>query len=126
MADYKSAVSAFERGLRHDPNNPALKSGLRDAKARVTDDELPAATTSRSAPGAEAGAGAGAGLGGMADMLKNLGGGGGGMPDIASLMNNPQLMAMAQQMAANGGLDSLMRNPSVADMVCGNMHRKST
>jgi small glutamine-rich tetratricopeptide repeat-containing protein alpha len=39
------------------------------------------------------------------------------MPDLASLMNNPQLMAMAQQMAANGGLANLMQNPAVANMV---------
>ena len=53
-------------------------------------------------------------------MMRNMGGTGGpggGMPDIASLMNNPQLMAMAQQMAANGGLANLMQNPRVADMV---------
>lgn len=61
----------------------------------------------------------GAGLGGMADMLRGMGmgGAGGGMPDLASLMNNPQLMAAAQQMAANGGLASLMQNPAVANMV---------
>jgi small glutamine-rich tetratricopeptide repeat-containing protein alpha len=58
----------------------------------------------------------------MADMLSGLGGfggsgGGGGMPDIASMMNNPQMMAMAQQMAANGGLANLMQNPAVANMV---------
>jgi len=32
-------------------------------------------------------------------------------------MNNPQLMAMAQQMNANGGLANLMQNPAVANMV---------
>jgi small glutamine-rich tetratricopeptide repeat-containing protein alpha len=60
-------------------------------------------------------------MGGMADMLRNMGGpggaGGGGMPDIATLMNNPGMMAMAQQMMANGGLESLMQNPAVANMV---------
>ena len=52
-------------------------------------------------------------------MLRNMGGAGGagGMPDLASFMNNPQMMAMAQQMAANGGLDSLLSNPAVANMV---------
>jgi len=53
----------------------------------------------------------------MADMLRGMGGGGGGgMPDIASIMNNPQMMAMAQQMMANGGLANLMQNPAVANM----------
>ena len=58
-------------------------------------------------------------MGGLADMLGGMGGGGGagGMPDLASLMQNPMLMQMAQQMAANGGLERLMSNPAVANMV---------
>lgn len=52
-------------------------------------------------------------------MLRNMGGAGrgGGMPDLASLMNNPQVMQMAQQLASNGGLANLMQNPAVANMV---------
>jgi small glutamine-rich tetratricopeptide repeat-containing protein alpha len=54
----------------------------------------------------------------MGDMLRNMGmGSDGGMPDLASMMNNPQLMAMAQQMAASGGLGDLMQNPGVAEMM---------
>lgn len=38
-------------------------------------------------------------MGGLAEMLQGMGGaGGGGMPDMSSLMRNPQLMAMAQNM----------------------------
>ncbi|KAF8905462.1 hypothetical protein CPB84DRAFT_1771480 [Gymnopilus junonius] len=114
LGDFKAAASAFERGLKLEPANANLKSGLQNAKVRITDSD----TTEPRAPSpASAGAGAGAGLGGMADMLRNMGGGGGGMPDLASLMNNPQLMAMAQQMASNGGLASLMQNPGVANMM---------
>ena len=52
-------------------------------------------------------------------MFRNMGGAGrgGGMPDLASLMNNPQVMQMAQQLASNGGLANLMQNPAVANMV---------
>lgn len=39
------------------------------------------------------------------------------MPDIAAMMQNPMMMQMAQQMMANGGLERLMSNPSVANMV---------
>lgn len=65
-------------------------------------------------------------MGGMADMLRGMGGGGGGggMPDLASIMNNPQMMAMAQQMMANGGLASMMQNPAVANMVCVSLDLK--
>lgn len=127
LGDFKAAASAFERGLKLEPTNASLKSGLQNARARIDDDDqdgddgdddvLP---STRSVGGAGAGPGLG-GMGGMADMLRNFGasGGasGGGMPDIAGLMNNPQLMAMAQQMAANGGLANLMQNPAVANMV---------
>lgn len=117
LADYKAAASAFERGLELDPANASFKSGLSNAKARIVpdDDDAPADT-------APASGGLG-NMSGMADMLRGMGGGagggggGGGMPDLASLMNNPQMMAMAQQMMANGGLAGLMQNPAVADMV---------
>lgn len=120
LGDYSLAAAAYRRGLTVDPNNASLKSDLQSAEARVDNasevDEV--RSSSRSPP---AGAGAG-GMGGMADMLRNMGmgggaGGGGGMPDIASMMQNPQLMAMAQQMMANGGLERLMSNPSVANMM---------
>lgn len=44
-------------------------------------------------------------------------GGGGGMPDLASLMQNPQLMQMAQSMMANGGLERMMQNPALRNVV---------
>ena len=117
LGDFKAAATAFARGLEIDPSNTSLKSGLQNARARTVDDE----GGERSSPSSIPTTGAGGGLGGMADMLRNMGGGsgggGGGMPDLASLMNNPQLMAMAQQMAANGGLANLMQNPAVANMV---------
>lgn len=125
LGDFKSAASAFERGLKLDPTNTSLKTGLQNAQTRIVPDddeppplmsELNETSASRSPQG-----GADAGSGGMADILSGLGGfgggSGGGMPDLASLMNNPQMMAMAQQLAANGGLASLMQNPSVANMV---------
>jgi small glutamine-rich tetratricopeptide repeat-containing protein alpha len=59
------------------------------------------------------------GAGGMPDLASMLGGAGGagGMPDLAGMMNNPAMMQMAQQMMANGGLERLMSNPTVANMV---------
>lgn len=59
-------------------------------------------------------------MGGLQDMLRNMGmggGAGGGMPDLATLMSNPMLMQMAQQMMQNGGLEQLMQNPALANMV---------
>jgi len=112
LGDYSSAVSAFKKGLEIDPTNSSLKTGLQNAESRV--DTQAASPLTTSPPTAGAGP---AGLGGLADMLGGMGGGGGGMPDIASLMQNPMLMQMAQQMMANGGIDQLMQNPSVANMM---------
>lgn len=68
--------------------------------------------------GGAPGLGGGAGLAGLANMFGGGGGGGaGGMPDLASMMNNPMLMQMAQNMMANGGMEELMRNPALQNMV---------
>ena len=56
----------------------------------------------------------------MAEMLQGMGGGGPGgegAGGLGGLLNNPMMMQMAQQMMANGGLERLMQNPSVANMV---------
>ncbi|KAK0505819.1 putative stress-induced protein STI1 [Armillaria luteobubalina] len=121
LLDYKAAADAFGRGLKIEPNNASLKTGLQSSKSRIVDDDddddgpPPLTRDTDSTRSTDAGTG---GLGGMADMFRNMGGGGGGgMPDLSSMMNNPQMMAMAQQMAANGGLANLMQNPALADMM---------
>lgn len=136
LTDFRAAADAFERGLKLDPTNVGLKSGLENSTARIVPDEddgppplIP--DTGSSPSGTRAAGGAPGGMGGMADMLAGLGGGaggggnplaglgggaGGGMPDLASIMNNPQMMAMAQQMMANGGLANLMQNPALANV----------
>ena len=115
-----------------------MKTGLQNAEARIASDgdtAPPRDTSSSNSPPR-----AGAGAGGLADAMRNLGGAGGmpdlaglmnnlpgagagtgagagGMPDLAGMMNNPAMMQMAQQMMANGGLERLMSNPAVANMV---------
>ncbi|KXN83637.1 Small glutamine-rich tetratricopeptide repeat-containing protein 2 [Leucoagaricus sp. SymC.cos] len=118
LGDFKAAAEAFEGGLKVDPSNLGLKSSLASAKAKIAS-ENDVSPRSTPAAGVDTGPGAGAGgLGGLADMFRNMGGdGGGGMPDIASLMNNPTVMSMIQQMAQSGGLDRLMQDPSVANMM---------
>ncbi|KAH9912260.1 TPR-like protein [Epithele typhae] len=120
--------AAFQRGLDIEPSNSSLKVGLANAQARIVpdDDEMPpleAAAGTRGA-GADAGAGGMPDMGGMAEMLSSMGmgggaagGGAGGMPDLSSILGNPQMMSMAQQMMANGGLERMMQNPTVANMM---------
>lgn len=102
LEDYTAAAAAFRRGLELDPSNANLKSGLSNSEDRIsTDDGPPPLVPDDRSPGLP-----GAGLGNMADMLGGMGGGG-GMPDMASLMSNPMFMQMAQSMMANGGLENL-------------------
>ncbi|KAK4687325.1 small glutamine-rich tetratricopeptide repeat-containing protein alpha, partial [Tremellales sp. Uapishka_1] len=119
LGAYQDAIDAYEAGLKLDPANPNMKAALATAKTRyaesstsdVVDRETPAAG------GAGAGAGGMPDLSALAGMMGGMGGGGGGgMPDIAAMMRNPQMMAMAQQMMANGGLERLMSNPALRGM----------
>ena len=115
LGDYRAAAEAFERGLKQDPTNAGLKAGLQNAQTRIAADASDVSSGSTTGtPGPDP-----QNMGAMADMLRNMGGAGrgGGMPDLASLMNNPQVMQMAQQLASNGGLASLMQNPAVSNMV---------
>ncbi|KAI9462330.1 putative stress-induced protein STI1 [Lactarius psammicola] len=116
IGDYSGAAAAYRRGLELEPNNVAMKTGLQNCEGRIASDgdtAPPRDTSSSNSP-----PNAGAGAGGLADALRNMGGAGaGGMPDFASMMNNPAMMQMAQQMMANGGLERLMSNPAVANMM---------
>jgi len=99
--------------LKLDPSNAGLKSGLQNAKARITDQPpapAPVTPAARSTP-----AGGSGGLPDLSSMASMFSGG--GMPDLASMMNNPDIMAMASQMAQNGSLASLMQSPGVSSMV---------
>jgi small glutamine-rich tetratricopeptide repeat-containing protein alpha len=91
-----------------------LRNGRENALARVNSGAS-APETSRAASSASGGGGGG---GNFDEVLRSLGGGGGpGGLDIASMMQNPAIMNMAQQMMANGGLERLMSNPSINNMV---------
>ena len=99
------------RSLEIDPTNASLTSALANAEARITEEPTTANPTSGPAGGMDFGA--------MADMMRNMGGGpdAGGAGGLAAMMNNPMMMQMAQQMMGNGGMERLMQNPAIANMV---------
>lgn len=121
--DYESAIEAFENGLKIDPTNANLKTNLEQAKARIPTISSSSPVASPSSPFPAGGAGGMPDLSALAGMFGGGGGGGGaggGMPDLSSLMQNPQIMQMAQSMMANGGMERLMQNPAMRNMVrCG-------
>lgn len=109
VGKYKEAVTAYEKGLELEPDNQTMKSSLATARTKARDNEV--APSARGGPGA-----GGAGLPPGFPDLGGLGGGAGGVPDFASLMSNPAVMNMAQQMMQSGALDSLLSNPAMQQM----------
>lgn len=110
LGKYREAVEfGYRKALELEPSNAAAKESLAAAEAKIAELEASAAaTTPAAAPGGNPFAGlnpdlmrqAMAGLGGA-------GGSGGGMPDLGSLMSNPQFAQMAQ---------GLMSNPAFMNM----------
>ncbi|KAI8376445.1 uncharacterized protein BYT42DRAFT_574635 [Radiomyces spectabilis] len=91
---FDEAVAAYEKGLALDPNNTTIQNSLMTAKAKASNTSM-----ERSIPE-------------VGETPRSAG----GMPDLGSLLNNPALMTMAQQMMQSGALDNLMNNPDVARM----------
>jgi small glutamine-rich tetratricopeptide repeat-containing protein alpha len=125
LGDAKGSMEAYQKGIEHEGNggSEAMKKGYETAKRRVDEiaaDEAAAANTP-STRGAGAGAG-GAGSPGLADLAGMFGGGGGGgagggMPDFASIMNNPMFASMAQNLMSNPDMmANLMNNPRLREM----------
>lgn len=87
----KQAIEAYKQALELDPSNAATKSSL---EALLRGGSSPASPTT-----------AGANM----KMPGNM--------DLGSLLNNPELMSMAQQMMSNGAMDKMMKDPSMMKMM---------
>lgn len=108
LGDYKEAADAFRLGLGVEPRSSSLLSALANAEERQKESELSSDTQStQSGPGSD----------GMAEMLRAMGGSGGGENPLSALANNPMMAQMAQQLAANGQMADLIQNPTVANLV---------
>lgn len=116
LEDYAAAASAYKRGLELDANNANLKAGLEQAEARISTN---VSTSDEATPSNPSSGGGLPDLSSLAGMFGGGGGGGGGggMPDLAGMMNNPAVRQMAQSMMANGGMERLMQNPAIANML---------
>jgi len=114
LKDFDGAIDTFRRGLEVDGSNAACREGLAEAeRKRRQMQTTPAASASP------------AGAGGMPDLsnlASMLGGGGGGLAD---LMNNPQMMQMAQNMMQNPEMmrmaQDMMQNPDALSGLMGNL-----
>jgi small glutamine-rich tetratricopeptide repeat-containing protein alpha len=119
LGDAQGSMEAYASGIEAEGNggSEAMKKGYETAKKKVEEDaassEIPedidgtAAARSASPPG-------GGGMPDLASMLGGLGGGGGGMPDLAGLMQNPMMRQMAQNVMSNPEmLNNIMNNPAL-------------
>ncbi|KAA1083615.1 hypothetical protein PGT21_001495 [Puccinia graminis f. sp. tritici] len=102
---YEKAVEAYEKGLELEPDNTTIRNSLATAKSKAKSSSS-LNTTSNPPGSSNSSRGAMPGMGGP-----------GGMPDLASLMNNPMMAQMAQSLMANGGMERMMQNPMVQQMM---------
>ena len=112
LGQFAEAAKALKRALELEPDNERTRQELQKAEERLAPSSSSASSGQSVTPAAQPTPGAGAGPRGMPSM----GGGGGGMPDFASLLSNPAMMQMANQMMSSGMLSELMSNPMMANM----------
>ncbi|PVU95412.1 hypothetical protein BB561_001827 [Smittium simulii] len=93
--NFTDAAEAYQEALKLDPSNQATKSFLQAAQSK-----LDAQITTDSTRGMNSG-----GPGGAASM-----------PDLSSLLNNPALASMAQNLMSSGAMDQMLKNPEIAKM----------
>lgn len=93
---YEEAVEAYERAVELEPDNKASQDSLRQAKNKLK--KVKASSAVEAAGGA----------GGMPDMSA-LGG-------LGGMMNNPQMKQAMDQMGGPAGLASLMKDPQMMAM----------
>jgi small glutamine-rich tetratricopeptide repeat-containing protein alpha len=129
LGQFPEAVEAYEKALKLDPGNADIVKSLDQARAK-----LPAAAPAAggmpdlSNLAEQLGAGGAGGAGGMPDLAnlaQQFGGGAGGMPDLGSMMNNPEMATMAQQAMQNPQLmemaQQMMSDPEAMQRIMGMM-----
>lgn len=132
LGKYQEAIDeGYQKALQLDPTNTLVRDGLNAARAKISGGSD--ASSSEAAPAAP-------GSDGFANMLQGLmgslnGGGGagaaggapGGTPDLGSMLNNPQFMQMASQMAQSPGFQQMAQqlssNPDLLNNLGGLFNR---
>ncbi|KAG3206812.1 hypothetical protein PC128_g548 [Phytophthora cactorum] len=115
LNDFDGAIDTFRRGLEVDNTNAACRDGLADAERKRRQ--------MQTTPAASAPAGGAGGMPNLSNLASMLGGGGGG--GLADLMNNPQMMEMAQNMMQNPQMmqmaQNMMQNPDMLNNLMGGL-----
>jgi small glutamine-rich tetratricopeptide repeat-containing protein alpha len=127
MGDAKGSAEAYQKGIEFEGNggSDAMRKGLETAKKRVAEMEAEEGDLPEDAVDDASGASRAGGGGGMPDLASLAGmfgggGGGGGMPDLGGLMNNPMFAGIARNLMQNPeALNGIMNNPRIAEMMQG-------
>lgn len=122
LGNFAEAVEAYEKGIEAEgpPGSESMRKALETARKRREEAEDP---QQRSTGGANEGA-SGGGMPDLSQLASMLGGGGNGggnggsgMPDLSSLMNNPMMRNMAQNVMSNpDAMRNIMNNPQLRNL----------
>ena len=131
MGDARGSVEAYQKGIENEGNggSDAMRKGLETAKRELErmekeEEDIEADPVDEASGSTREGVGA-AGSSGMPDLSSLAGmfgggggGGAGGMPDLSSIMQNPMMRQMAQNLMSNPeALSGLMNNPMLRNMM---------
>jgi small glutamine-rich tetratricopeptide repeat-containing protein alpha len=93
LNQYQESIAAYERAVELEPSNKSHSDALKQAKQKLEEQNKRVAASPAPSPA----------TGGMPDLasLAGMMGGAGGGGGLASMLQNPQMMQMAQQMMQN-------------------------
>jgi small glutamine-rich tetratricopeptide repeat-containing protein alpha len=92
LNQYQESIAAYDRAVELEPSNKSHTDALKQAKQKLEEQNKRVAASSAPSPGA-------GGMPDLASLAGLMGGAGGG--GLASMLQNPQMMQMAQQMMQN-------------------------
>ncbi len=103
LGRYEEAVLAYEKLVELEPTNKSHQEELRKAKKKLEKSSAPSSSSSSTAPDLSAMAGL-------------MGGGGGGNAGLDAILKNPKMKNAFDKMGGMEGLSSLMKDPSMMAM----------
>eukprot|EP01101_Sappina_pedata_P008279 TRINITY_DN4548_c0_g1_i1.p1 TRINITY_DN4548_c0_g1~~TRINITY_DN4548_c0_g1_i1.p1 ORF type:complete len:362 (-),score=162.85 TRINITY_DN4548_c0_g1_i1:143-1228(-) len=114
LGKYAEAVEQYKIALSKDPSNGDIQDALEQAQDRLS----PTAVSDANPAGGLDALLNNPDIANLANQFRGAGGAGGagGMPDIASLLSNPGLMAAAQNAMSQPGFAEMLNNPAMRNM----------
>ncbi|KAG4303851.1 hypothetical protein PORY_002739 [Pneumocystis oryctolagi] len=107
LGSYKDALEIYEKGLKVDPTSETMKRGYELVKKNLNEqnDTHSQEKTSDTDNASK-----------TQNSSNEIPRGVSGIPNLASMMNNPTFMSVAQNLMSSGALNDLLSNPRVAQM----------